>query len=657
MVLRFIVVLFQRYFTFLVLIVLGQLTVAQEKSEYDLYKNKAESYYYTHPDSTRFYGQKLLEIAEKDNDLSNIAEAKRLIGVYHQLGARPDSALIYFQEALHLYRQLNDSIQTVRLTISAGQMETGLGNYSQALDLFLDGQAIAEKIGYEPYRLRAISEIGRIYSIQGDHQKALKQMQYYYFKVKDSENLAEVAAALNYLTGEFMLLDVHDSSLYYLEQNLDVQQRLNFPIGIAAVLQNRATVYSKIGLVEKALSDFGEALEYYRGANFSQGIGQVSINKAATLIGRKDFKQAISLLNEGVYHSTLIQDYHALRTQYQELASAYDSIGDMKRAFTAFKNFNAMNDTLMSIDKQRTISELFTKYETKEKEQQIELQLSTLSAQEARLERNQILIAGLVFIAMLLIVLVLLNRNRAKKKEQLIQQEAQLKLREAELNAVINSQEKERNRFARDLHDGFGQLISVLKLNLSGLNDKDAEYPEKRMEVFKNGESVINDMYAELRSICFDLMPQTLVKKGLTIALKEFGDRITQSKKVVCEVIVFSNKERLPELIEISLFRICQEWVNNVMKYAEPNHITIQLTRDETELTLTVEDDGNGFNSGLFFEGKGNGWKNIQTRLNLIKGEFDLDTQLGRRGSMITVNLPNAAIKRIPTSTESEITA
>ena len=202
---------------------------------------------------------------------------------------------------------------------------------------------------------------------------------------------------------------------------------------------------------------------------------------------------------------------------------------------------------------------------------------------------------------MLLIVLVLLNRNRAKKKEQLIQQEAQLKLREAELNAVINSQEKERNRFARDLHDGFGQLISVLKLNLSGLNDKDAEYPEKRMEVFKNGESVINDMYAELRSICFDLMPQTLVKKGLTIALKEFGDRITQSKKVVCEVIVFSNKERLPELIEISLFRICQEWVNNVMKYAEPNHITIQLTRDETELTLTVEDDGNGFNSGLFF--------------------------------------------------------
>ena len=93
------------------------------------------------------------------------------------------------------------------------------------------------------------------------------------------------------------------------------------------------------------------------------------------------------------------------------------------------------------------------------------------------------------------------------------------------------------------------------------------------------------------------------------------------------------------------------------MKYAEATHITIQLTRDEAELTLTVEDDGKGFDAELFYSGKGNGWKNIQTRLNLIKGEFDLDTTQGRRGTMMTVNLPDASIKQIPTSTESEITA
>ncbi|WP_323756781.1 sensor histidine kinase [Roseivirga sp.] len=647
----------KKYFYVLLIVLMPNILLGQDSLRFKQLVKKAESNYYVNPDSTLYYAKELVTQASRANDLYFLGEGNRLIGVYYQLSAKPDSALYNFEEAITIYKQIQDSTQLIRVIISAGVMETGLGNYNKALTRFLEGQLVAEKVGNEAYRLRTVAEIGRIYSIQGEHEKALKQMQYYYAKVKDSNEISEVAAALNYLTGEFMLLDIHDSSLYYLEKNLEVQKKLDFPIGIAAVLQNRATVYGKMAMPERALVDFEQALDYYRKANFSQGIGQVSINSSAVFIRKRDFKKAIELLNEGVYHSYLIKDYHALRAQYYELASAYDSIGDKAHAFESFKNFSAMNDTLMSIDKQRTMSDLFTKYETKEKEQQIELQQSALSAQEARLERNQALIIGLVFIALLLIIMVLLNRNRAKKKEQLIQQEAQLKLREAELNAVINSQEKERNRFARDLHDGFGQLISVLKLNLSSLADKDARQPEKRLEIFQNGESVINDMYAELRSICFDLMPQTLVKNGLSVALREFGDRITQSKKVVCEVIVFGDEERLPELIEISLFRICQEWVNNVMKYAESSRITIQLTRDETELTLTVEDDGKGFDAEFFYSGKGNGWKNIQTRLNLIKGEFDLDTHPDRCGSMMTVNLANASIIKIPTSTESEITA
>ncbi|MGW8121079.1 tetratricopeptide repeat-containing sensor histidine kinase [Roseivirga echinicomitans] len=647
----------KRHFFLLLITLLPHILSAQDSLRLEQIVKSAESHYYVNPDSTLYYARLLIDESHDAKNPHYLGEAKRLIGVYFQLSAKPDSALTYFEDAIIIYTQIQDSTELARVMISAGVMETGLGNYGAALKRFLESQEIAERIGNEPYRLRTITEIGRIYSIQGEHQKALKQMQYYYSKVKGSKELSEVAAALNYLTGEFMLLDMLDSSLFYLEKNLEVQKRLNFPIGIAAVLQNRATIYSKTGMTEKALEDFDQAFEYYSKAGFSQGIGQLSINNAAIFMSEKDFEKAIRILNEGVYHSSLMKDYHALRAQYQELTSAYDSIGDKANAFVAFKNFYAMNDTLMNIDKQRTMSDLFTKYETKEKEQQIELQQAALSAQEARLMRNRILIFGLVFIALLLIALVLLVRNRSKKKELLMQKDAQLKLRDAELNAVINSQEKERNRFARDLHDGFGQLISVLKLNLSTLTDKEAQQPEKRLEIYENGASVINDMYAELRSICFDLMPQTLVKNGLGVALREFGDRITQSNKVLCEVIVFGEKKRLPELMEVSLFRICQEWVNNVMKYAEASHITIQLTRDETELTLTVEDNGKGFDAERFYSGTGNGWKNIQTRLNLIKGEFDLDTHPERRGTMMTVNLPDTSIQKIPTSTESQITA
>ena len=102
-------------------------------------------------------------------------------------------------------------------------------------------------------------------------------------------------------------------------------------------------------------------------------------------------------------------------------------------------------------------------------------------------------------------------------RQLLIEKQTEIKAREAEINAVVNSQEKERNRLAKDLYDGFVQLISVLESNLSQLNEYSSKDLEKRRGVFKNGESVINDMYRELRNICFDLMPQTLIKKGFLL--------------------------------------------------------------------------------------------------------------------------------------------
>jgi signal transduction histidine kinase len=502
-------------------------------------------------------------------------------------------------------------------------------------------------------RSKAFLERDRIYSTKGEYRKALREMQYYYNKVKDSEVLSELAAALNYVTGKFMLLNMNVSSLIYLQKNLEVQRQQGYPIGIGSVLENIATVYKN--QLSLAFGYLENASEYYKSQNYSLGLAQLSINRSEIFFIQKREKKVIQMLTGAVVYSSEKEDYYSLRAQYDALAAAYDLAGNTNGASRAPKNFHAINDGLISIVKQRAISEPLAKYETKEKKQQLALQKAQLGVQELKIGQNRLLIIGLVLIALLLIVVMLLVRQLSKKKEQLLFQKAQLKLREAELNAVINAQEKERHRFARELHNGFGQLISVLKLNLSMLTEKDAQYPEKRMEVFKNGESVINDMYAELRSICFDLMPQTLIKKGLTLALKEFGDRINQSKKMSCEVIVFSNQERLSEIIEISLFRISQEWVNNILKYSESEYITIHLTRDEGAITLTIENDGKGFDSQQFFESKGNGWRNIQTRLNLIKGGIDLDTHPEREGTMITVNVSNEAQKRIPTSTVRQI--
>jgi len=632
--------------------------IAQSDSEYfDELKSKAETFYFTNPDSTNIYSDSLFALASAKGDIVYMGEARRLKGVFYQLRADSDSAKSLFEEAASLFETARDSTRFGRALLSIALMDISLGNYTEALDLLFQAKAISETQGVEQYTLRAIAEMGRVYSIQGDHDKALPQFQYYYKKVKHSENLQQLATALNYLSVEFMQIHDNDSSFFYLYKNLEIQKKLRYPIGIAAALQNIGSVFLEINNPEKALIHYKEANQYYADANFSQGIGQVKLNMASIYIGQRKFKNAVKSLEEAIYSSSAINDYHAMKAQFELLSTVYDSIGDDGLSLENYRRFHAMSDTLLNIDKQRTISELFTKYETKEKEQKIELQQSQLGQKDAKLERNQILIITLGVMAVLLVVIVLLVRSKARKKQTLIIKDAQLQLRTAEITAVIHSQEKERNRFARDLHDGFGQLISVLKLNLSELSAVSKEDTEKRLEVYQNGESVINDMFAELRNICFDLMPQTLVKSGLAPALKELGLRINQTNKVYCDVLTFDAKDRLIELTEISMFRISQEWVNNVLKYASADHITVQLTQDLSEVTLTIEDNGKGFDVNTFYDGTGNGWKNIQTRLKQMNANFDLDTREGKQGTMMTVNVKLEKRNSIPNNTEIEITA
>jgi signal transduction histidine kinase len=230
----------------------------------------------------------------------------------------------------------------------------------------------------------------------------------------------------------------------------------------------------------------------------------------------------------------------------------------------------------------------------------------------------------------------LLNRNRIKKKQKLVLQEERLNTQEATINATISSQEKERARYARDLHDGFGQMISILNMNLQNLVGDPK--PKDRQKVFEESEKVINEMYDELRSICFDLMPQTLVKNGLSSALEEFATRINAVDQIYVETNFFGIEDRLEEIQEISLYRISQEWINNILKYSDASKITLQITRDEDEMNLIIEDDGMGFDKQLLLKSKGNGWRNIQTRTKLIGGEIELDTTSGKKGNTLILN-------------------
>ncbi|MEM6965075.1 MAG: ATP-binding protein [Bacteroidota bacterium] len=226
-------------------------------------------------------------------------------------------------------------------------------------------------------------------------------------------------------------------------------------------------------------------------------------------------------------------------------------------------------------------------------------------------------------------MLISINNVTATKKAQ---DEATL--------ALIKGQEMERRRLAKEIHDGIGPLMSTIRLNLDAVKNELTDAPEKTVRKINNMSELVQNVATDIRSISHALMPGALVDFGLVEALKNLCSKATQSEVVEVNFYESGMSERLKTNIELNLFRIAKELLNNALKYAAAKNIDIQLIQRNEKIVLTVEDDGIGLDPKLIEEKMENGigWRNINTRINSLGGDFSIETQAGR-GVHFTVEI------------------
>ena len=264
--------------------------------------------------------------------------------------------------------------------------------------------------------------------------------------------------------------------------------------------------------------------------------------------------------------------------------------------------------------------------------------------QEKDKKQNQLILFFCLFVFTLIIAWLLFSRNKIKQKEALNSEK--LKNQKEQLKSVINTQEKERIRFARDIHDGIGQYFSALKFNISKFENEDKLSNDQKVLLFKNVMKLIDDLYHEIHNISFDIMPQILSIKGLIASLEELIEKINELSKISINLDVFEFNERLPQHVEIALYRIIQELLNNIIKYSQATHVNIQFTKHEKELNLLIEDNGTGFNTDTLKQSAGHGWKNIKSRIEMINGTIEIDSIPNRVGTTVIIYVPLNTIKQ-----------
>lgn len=281
----------------------------------------------------------------------------------------------------------------------------------------------------------------------------------------------------------------------------------------------------------------------------------------------------------------------------------------------------------------------------------IELQTQEKEKENERLKANRNWWLGVLVTTVLsLLILAVFYRNAiiqrklVEKEKNLNEEKLNKALKEQELNsldAMIIGQEKERSRIANDLHDNLGGLLATLKLHFQNFKVKKDRLREEEDALYNTTDELIDDAYQKVRTMAHAKNAGLPAKEGLLPAVKNFAAKVSIANRLVIEVVDHGMETRLENTIEITIFRILQELITNIIKHSVAKHAVIYLTQHEDKINVMVEDDGVGFDISLVDFNKGMGLSSIQTRVNSLNGTFKIDSNKGK-GATIIIDIPIA---------------
>ncbi|MDE5421077.1 histidine kinase [Ancylomarina sp. DW003] len=209
------------------------------------------------------------------------------------------------------------------------------------------------------------------------------------------------------------------------------------------------------------------------------------------------------------------------------------------------------------------------------------------------------------------------------------------------LNSMLEAQELERRRIAKEIHDGVGPNLSIIKLMFEAINTETSwELSPKANSKMKDVFELIDSVASDIRSISHQLMPKVLLDFGIIPATENMINQINRTEKI--KIIFFHSvvSGRYAELIELGIYRICQELINNAVKHSGAKEVQVQIIEHSSSIILMVEDNGKGFNKqDIMNENPGVGLINIESRTNALGGNFILDTST-TKGVSVTVEIP-----------------
>ncbi len=396
---------------------------------------------------------------------------------------------------------------------------------------------------------------------------------------------------------------------------------------------------------EEALPMIEKGLVYAKRSRQNLLTQMFYMNKYDILRKQNKLNEAKNVLENILSEKTLIIDANNRKTFYNQLSSLSEQMGNLKEALVWEKKYSKLNDSLNSENVKLELNTLETKFRTAEKQKEI-ANLNTEKAQK-ELELNKknqylwVLVFASLFLLILIISIYFYTKKLAKEKEinhsqklKEIAQQEELKI----TKAILEGEEKERERVGKDLHDGLGGMLAGVKINFSAWASQNLE-PENKQN-FNEILHQLDHSVTELRNISRNLMPESLLKLGLETALKDLCEFYSRKDLHIGFQPIDINS-KLPLAVQINIFRIVQEILANAVKHSEAENILLQCSQSNDLFLITIEDDGKGFSQDSS-PTKSMGLHNLKTRVDYLKGKMEINSD--HEGTAINIELNTNAI-------------
>ncbi|BAU52442.1 tetratricopeptide repeat-containing sensor histidine kinase [Mucilaginibacter gotjawali] len=452
------------------------------------------------------------------------------------------------------------------------------------------------------------------------------------------KNQTKQATALNNRGLMFYDEGKTDSAIDAFNASFILYKKVNDKVGMSYCLDYLSSAQSDKGNYSKALQLMNSARDLRAGIGDKTGEAMAIENLGEIYLKENKLPDAATYFLDAIDRAHQLNFLDLEMYAYSMLSKTYQQQGNYRAALTAQNKYVELNKKIQDEKRVKTIEELETKYETEKKQEQIKLLNKQNTIQQLEIGKRNATITIIIAAFALALVLAYLFYSRYRIKHAAQLQAEVMRQQTLASKGIIEAEERERKRIAAELHDGVGQLFTAVKMNMEILVERFLVKKPDAGLLAEKTMAMVDESCAEVRSIAHQMMPNALIKSGLVSALRDFINKIpTEKLKISLETKGIDTP--LDSTTETVLYRVIQESVNNVIKHAAASSLDILLLCDQQEITVSIEDNGKGFNSSDPAKFSGIGLKNIISRVGYLKGTVDISSAPGK-GTLVAIFIP-----------------